>query len=95
MFFLSLVKYFIDDIYYHQEKKFIWLKNKYVLSFVPKIIIKKYVNDVEFKKEIFKLIKEKKISNPLQYSGDKNLKRKFYLLLRKINYFKKYKNNHF
>lgn len=91
----NLVKYFLDDIYYHQEKKFVWLKNKYVLSFVPKIIIKKYVNDVEFKKEIFKLIKEKKVSNPLQYSGDKNLKRKFYLLLRKINYLKKYKNNHF
>ena len=91
----NLVKYLIDDLINNKEMKFEIIKNKYILSFVPKKIIKKYIKNEKIKKEIKKLIKNKKIVNPLKYKGDKNFKRKLYLLYRDINYLKKYKKYEF
>ena len=91
----NLVKYLIDDLINNKEMKFEIIKNKYILSFVPKKIIKKYIKNEKLKKEIKKLIKDKKIVNPLKYKGDKNFKRKLYLLYRDINYLKKYKKYEF
>lgn len=91
----NLVKYLIDDLINNKEMKFEIIKNKYILSFVPKKIIKKYIKNEKLKKEIKKLIKNKKIVNPLKYKEDKNLKRKLYLLYRDINYLKKYKKYEF
>ena len=61
------------------------------LSFVPKKVIKEFVNNKELKNEILKLIKLKKICDPLDYKKDKSLKRKLWLKVRKINYVKKYR----
>ena len=91
----NLVKYLIDDLINNKEMKFEIIKNKYILSFVPKKIIKKYIKNEKLKKEIKKLIKNKKIVNPLKYKEDKNFKRKLYLLYRDINYLKKYKKYEF
>lgn len=91
----NLVKYLIDDLINNKEMKFEIIKNKYILSFVPKKIIKKYIKNEKLKKEIKKLIKNKKIVNPLKYKEDKNFKRKLYLLYRNINYLKKYKKYEF
>ena len=90
-----MVKYLIDDLINNKEMKFEIIKNKYILSFVPKKIIKKYIKNEKLKKEIKKLIKNKKIVNPLKYKEDKNFKRKLYLLYRDINYLKKYKKYEF
>ena len=67
------------------------IKEKYVLSFVPKIIIRKYIKNNKLKKEIKKLIKNKKIVNPINYKKDKNIKRKLYVFYRNLNYIKKYR----
>lgn len=91
----NLLKYLIDDLINNKEMKFEIIKNKYILSFVPKKIIKKYIKNEKLKKEIKKLIKNKKIVNPLKYKEDKNFKRKLYLLYRDINYLKKYKKYEF
>lgn len=91
----NLVKYLIDDLIYNKEKKFKIIKEKVVLSFVPQKILEKYIENNKLKKEIKKIIKNKKIVNPLKYSKDKGLKRKLYLLYRDFNYLKKYKNNIF
>lgn len=87
----NLIEYLIDDLIYNKEKKFKIIKNKMVLSFVPKKIIKKYIKNNNLKNEINKLIKEKKIVNPLNYSKDMSIKRIKYLFLRNKNYIKKYK----
>jgi len=87
----NLVEYLIDDLIYNKEKEFKIIKEKIVLSFVPKKVIKKYIVNNKLKKEIKELIKNKKIINPLKYNKDKNLKRILYLLYRDFNYFKKYK----
>ena len=71
------------------------IKEKYVLSFVPKIIIKKYIKNKLLINEIKKLINNKKIVNPLKYKEDKNFKRKLYLLYRDFNYIRKYKKYSF
>lgn len=87
----NLMEYLIDDLIYHKNKEFKIIKNKYILSFVPKIVIKKYIKNIPLKKEIIELIKNKKIVNPLNYKKDNGLKRKLYLMYRNINYIKKYK----
>ena len=91
----NLIKYLIDDLIYNKEKEFKIIKEKLVLSFVPKKIIKKYIENNKLKKEIKEIIKNKKIINPLKYKKDKNLKRKLYLLYRDFNYLKKYKKYKF
>ena len=91
----NLVEYLIDDLIYNKEKEFKIIKEKLILSFVPKKIIKKYIENNKLKNEINKLIKNKKIVNPLKYSKDKSFKRKLYLLYRDFNYLKKYKKYKF
>ena len=53
-------------------------------------VIKKHVKNINLKKEIIKLKKQKKLVNPLKYNKDAFLKRRVWLLLRDINYIKKY-----
>jgi len=87
----NLVKYLIDDLIYNKEKPYVLTKEKLVLSFVPKSVIKKYVTSEPLKKEILQLIKQKKIVNPLKYKKDKSIKRKLYLIAKDFNYKRKYK----
>ncbi len=89
----NLIEYLAEDLFYEKERKFKLLKEKIVLSFVPLWVIKKYVKNPLLKTEILYLRKNKRYVDPLNYKQDKNLKRKLYLLMRKYNYIKKYKNN--
>ena len=91
----NLIKYLIDDLILNKEKEFKIIKEKIVLSFVPKKIIKKYIENKKLKKEINKTIKNKKIVNPLKYNKVNTFKRKLYLLYRDFNYLKKYKKYKF
>ena len=88
----NLVEYLVDDLIYDKKLDYHFLDEKMVLSFVPKYVIKKYVKNEGLKKEIFKLIKEKKFCDPLYAKYDNSLRRRKWLFLRKINYIKKYKN---
>ena len=63
------------------------------LSFVPKLVIKKYVVNQKLKEEILKLYHKKKVINPLKNKKDALLKRKMWLQVRDFNYIKKYKQN--
>ena len=87
----NLVQYLIDDLIYHKEKPATIMTEKLALSFVPNSVIKKYVTSKPLRDELIKLIKEKKIVNPLKYKKDKSLRRKIYLIMKDINYKKKYK----
>jgi D-aspartate ligase len=87
----NLVQYLIDDLVYTKDKPFVLMKEKMVLSFVPKAVIKKYVTSSALQKEIRSLIKAGKFVRPLHYKGDTNFKRKFYLLLKDVKYILKYR----
>ena len=91
----NLVEYLINDLVLDKKMEFKIIKEKYILSFVPKSVIKKYVSNKELKKEINNLIKNKKIVNPLKYKKDNSIKRRLYLLYRDFNYIKKYKKYNF
>ncbi len=89
----NLVEYLVNDLIYKEDFVYKFIDEKMCLSFVPKMVIRKYVKNKRFKKEVFRLIKEKKYVNPLVYKKDMPLKRRLWLFLRDINYYKKYKKN--
>ncbi len=86
----NLVQYLIDDLIYKKEKPFTLMKDKILLSFVPKAVVKKHVSSTMLRDEALKLIKEKKMVNPLKYKKDKSLKRNLYLIAKDFNYIRKY-----
>lgn len=89
----NLIKYLVDDLIYEKNLKYTFVDEKVCLSFVPKMVIKKYVNNPKLKDEILKLYHEKKVINPLKNQKDNLLKRKMWLGARYFNYIKKYKQN--
>lgn len=89
----NMARNFVDDLIYNKEKPCTYLKGDVLFSVVPKIVLKKFVEDPTINREVRKLIRRKKLVNPLFYKKDKHLKRKVYMFLRQINYYKKYKEN--
>ncbi|MER1986923.1 MAG: carboxylate--amine ligase [Solibacillus sp.] len=89
----NMARYFVDDLIKKIDKPCAYLQGDVLFSVVPKIVLKKFVADPAVKKDIERLIREKKLVNPLFYKKDKHLKRKLYLVARQVNYYKKYKNN--
>lgn len=89
----NLVKVLVDDLINDKKSPFTIVKEKIVLSFVPKKVIDKHIVNKSLKDEINKLTKEGKIVNPLKYKKDLSIKRRIYLYLRSFNYARKYKNN--
>jgi len=89
----NMAEYIVDDVLYQKEKPVTYLNKEFLFTVVPKIVLNNFVEDQEVKADVKRLIKEKKWGNPLFYKNDKSFKRKLYLLLRQINYYRKYKNN--
>lgn len=89
----NLIKYLVDDLIYEKELKYTFVSEEVCLSFVPKLVIKKYVENQKLKEEILKLYHNKKVINPLKNKKDALLKRKMWLQVRDFNYIKKYKQN--
>lgn len=89
----NMARYFVDDVIYHKEKELTMLNEHYLFTVVPKIVLKKFVDNKEIQMEVRQLLKEGKWGNPLFYKKDKHLTRKLFLLARQFNYYKKYKNN--
>ena len=87
----NLVEYLVNDLIYNKPLDYHFLDEKIALSFVPKYVIRKHVKNDKLKKEVFKLIKEKKLVNPLEAKYDKSFKRRIWLFVRKINYIIKYR----
>lgn len=89
----NMAKYIVDDVIHGQEKELTYLNTNYLFTVVPKIVLNKFVDNQEVNQECRRLIREGKWGNPMFYKGDTNLKRKFYLVARQVNYYRKYKNN--
>lgn len=87
----NLIQYLVDDLIYNKEKECTLMKNEVALSFVPKSVVKKYVTSEPLRNEALKLAKEGKMVNPLKYKADRSIKRKLYLVMKDINYKRKYK----
>ncbi|QTD42915.1 carboxylate--amine ligase [Sporosarcina sp. Te-1] len=89
----NLARNFVDDLIYGKTKPLTLLKEKFLFTVVPKIVLRKFVNNPNVRDEIKELLRQGKYANPLFYKHDKSFKRKLYLFMRQVNYYKKYKNN--
>lgn len=90
----NLIRTMIEDLFYGVDSDCKFLDKEYLLTFVPKGIIKKYCVNDEFKREALRLYKEKKYVKPLDCKYDKNIKRFLQLRKRWFNYYKEYKNSY-
>lgn len=87
----NLVKVLADDLIYNKNMDFKVIDDEVLLSFVPKGVLKKYIENSVFKKKALTLWK-KGVVNPLYYKKDTCFKRKLLLAKRHLNYYKEYKN---
>lgn len=89
----NIAKYIIDDVVYSKTKKFKLANEEVALSFVPTKVIKKYIENEGLKKKILELKRQGKLINPLYYKKDMSFGRRKWLILRNVNYVKKYKEH--
>ncbi|MFC3041031.1 carboxylate--amine ligase [Virgibacillus xinjiangensis] len=89
----NMAEYIADDVIHDKAKPLTFLNKEVLFTVVPRAVLRKFVANQEVKKDIKRLLKQGKWVNPLFYKKDKNFKRKLYLLIRQVNYYRKYKNN--
>ena len=87
----NTVKWIVDDYIYNKLDDYTVADNINLYTVVPKGVIMKYVPESDFKNLARRLFKEKKVSYPLLYKADKNLKHNFYARAALINQFRKFK----
>lgn len=87
----NTVKWIVDDYIYGKLDDYTVADNIHLYSVVPKGVIMKYVPESDFKDLARKLFKEGKVTYPLLYSKDKNLKHNFYARAALLNQFRKFK----
>lgn len=85
----NIAQYLVEDYIYHHDIPFQTSEKEYLWTVVPKYVAFKYVKNKEIKEKMKKLIREKKMVNPLFMKGDLGLKR--YLRLVK-NHLRQYSN---
>ena len=89
----NIAKIIVDDVIYNKEKPFSYVKSDHLFAVIPKGVLKRYVSNPEIAAEVKELLKAGKYKNPIFYKGDKGIKRRLFMFLRQVNYFRKYKNN--
>lgn len=87
----NLAQFFVEDLLDDKEKPLHYLNKHFLFTVVPIRVLKEHVHDAKISNEITALVAEGNVGNPLFYSADKSLKRTFFMLLRHIHYFQKYK----
>ncbi|GED79663.1 atp-binding protein [Amylolactobacillus amylotrophicus DSM 20534] len=89
----NMAKYLVEDCVAQRELPIEYNQSEYLFSIVPKMVLRHFVFNPTVKKDIRRLIRQKKWGNPLFYSADRSLKRSSYLFARQVNYVKKYSQN--
>lgn len=89
----NLVERLMGDVFDGKENEFKLLTDKFLLTMVPKKIIKKYIANEEYRAEALRLWRKRRKADPLKFRGEKSIKHKMYLILRAVNYSKKYAAN--
>lgn len=87
----NTVKWIVDDYIRGKTEDYTVADNINLYTVVPKGVIMKYVPEGEFKEQAKQLYREGKVTYPLRYKADKNLKRKFYVNAALLNQFRKFK----
>lgn len=85
------IRLLVDDLLEQKDSEYVFLNQKVLLSFVPKGVAKKYIQNKEFLKEALTLWKKGAV-NPIRYSKDRNIMRRLYLIKKHFRYYREYKN---
>lgn len=87
---INIAKLLVDDYIYNRKLSIMIANNKYLTLIIPKLLLLKYLPNYQLRKEIKKLIRQRKVSNSLIYTKDIKLKRIIYLFGNQIKQFIKY-----
>lgn len=87
----NLVEVLAKDLIFDEEIEFAKIDKIQLETFVPKCVVKKYITNEKFKKEVLKLWKKR--VEALNYKKDNGFLRKLLLIKIKMNYIKQYKEN--
>lgn len=82
----NLAKYLVNDRVYEKDLPLEYGDNEYLWHSIPQDLLLKYTMDEDLKKQVERLIKEKKASTTLYYNKDRNFLRN----LKLNNYYKDY-----
>lgn len=88
------VKMLVEDLIEKKELSYSFPEEKVLLSFVPKGVAKRYIQNEAFLKEAMHLWKTKGAFSPVRYEKDRNFKRMLYLLKKHFRYYKEYQNGY-
>lgn len=87
----NLAQYLVEDLIGgRQGRECAFVDEELLFTVVPKYILRHYVSDPSVQADVTRLIRQKKVHNPLYYRGDKSLLRRAWLAVRGARYRKKY-----
>ncbi len=87
----NLAGYLVEDlIRNNRSDQCTFVEQEVLFSVVPKYILREYVTEPTVRDDVARLIREKKVRNPLYYRGDKHLLRRAWLAVRAARYRRKY-----
>ena len=77
----NAVKWIVDDLIYHKEfdDEIVIADNENLYTVVPKSIVLAYCGTPELKEHVQRLYREGKVSNPIDYKGERNIIHKLYV----------------
>lgn len=88
----NLIELLVKDLVNNEDLKYEVLDKEVMLSFVPKKIVKKYIVNEQYKEKALSMWKTH--VNPMKYSKDSSLHRKYTLLRKDLRYYNDYKNGY-
>lgn len=88
----NLARYFVDDLVHGLRKPLRYAHGEALFTVVPRYILRRYVTDPVMRAEVKRLIRSGHWRSPLWYRGDRNLKRRAFLLMRDYRYASKYRH---
>ena len=76
----NAVKWIVDDLIYDREpeEEMVIADNENLYTVIPKNIVLSYAGSEEIRAQVRRLYDEGKVSNPIEYSGEKNIIHKLY-----------------
>ncbi|WP_208012807.1 hypothetical protein [Nesterenkonia salmonea] len=91
----NLAGYLVEDLIHGKRREpgeCAFVDKDVLFTVVPQYILRKYVTAPGVRDDVARMIRQKKVRNPLYYSGDTSLLRRAWLAVRAVRYRKKYAN---
>lgn len=87
----NLARYLVDDLIYDRPATFDYVTKPMLHTVVPMGVIARHVADDDLRREAKQLRRQGSWVDPLRYRGDLSPRRRWFLWLHGLNYFRKYR----